>query len=82
MENYVESFFEFPEEVICHLQKAVYVGCDDDTLEDILYVLEQVLQCYILVAVKVDMLFDHLSEWIPDQGTGRYVISPLCLQVR
>ena len=31
-------FFEFAEEVICHL-KAVYVGCDDDTLEDILYLL-------------------------------------------
>ena len=54
MENYVESFFEFPEEVICHLQKAVYVGCDNDTLEDILYLLEQVLQYYILVADQID----------------------------
>ena len=53
MENYVEAFFEFAAEVICHL-KAVYVGCDNDTLEDTLYLLEQVLQYYILVADQID----------------------------
>ena len=52
----MESFFDFAEEVICHL-KSVYVSCDDDTLEDILYLLEQVLQYYILVADPID---EHL----------------------
>ena len=51
----MESFFEFAEEVICHV-KSVYVGCDEDTLEDIIYMylLEQVLQYYILVADPID----------------------------
>ena len=53
MESYEECFFEFAEEVISHL-KTVYVGCNDDTLEDILYLLEQVLQYYITVVDQID----------------------------
>ena len=49
----MESFLEFTEEAICHL-KLVYVGCNDDMLEDLVYLLEQVLQYYIWVADLID----------------------------
>ena len=50
----MQSFLEFADEVVCHL-KSVYVGCDDETLEDLVYLLEQVLQqYYILVADPIN----------------------------
>ena len=53
MENDLEFFCDFAERVVRYV-KAVYVGCDEDTMEDLLYLLEQLLQYYIFVADPVD----------------------------
>ena len=53
MEESLEVFYDYAEAVIHHL-KSIYDGCDEDTLEDCLELVEHVLQWYTILIADHD----------------------------